>query len=132
MDLFVYTQTAVEDLSLLAQMREWKKEGDGWVCEAKNWQIVVNGSEPVETADIGPEKIELMRVRPEVRYRTEINIEGRQSSEAMVIAVVSAQRVAFRLCGVIYDPQQDVLILPLSEGLLASLSDASAAARSDS
>ena len=93
------------------------------------WQVVVSGSQDLETSDMGAEKGEVLRVRPEVRYRTEINVEGPYGGEAMAIAAVSAQRVAFKLRGVVYDPQMDALILPISEGPLAAAADASAAAR---
>jgi hypothetical protein len=109
----------MEQSSELAQIREWKREGDGWVCRAKNWQVIVNGSESLESSDEGPELPEIRRVRPDVRCRTEINVEGRQSSEAFMFAFATAQRIAFKLSGAIYDPQQDILSLPLSEGLFS-------------
>ena len=44
-DVFAFTQNPVDDSAYLVQFRPWKKEGDGWVCRAKNWQVVVNASE---------------------------------------------------------------------------------------
>ena len=98
------------------------KEGDGWICRSKQWQVVVNPSEGIDRVDAaGPEMAEIRPVRPEARYRTEINVEGRASTEAIFIAAGTAQKIAFRLCGVFYEPQQGVLILPLSEGPLSSV-----------
>ena len=117
MDLVVYTSSPVECSSELAQIREWTCEGDVWVCRARNWQVVVSRSS--DTLDESRELSEIRRLRPDVRWRIDINVEGRQTTEATIIAFATAQRLAFRLSGAIYDPQQDLLSVPLSEGLFA-------------
>ncbi len=121
MDMFVYTESPVEDSSVLVHLREWTETGGTWVCKSKNWQVVVNGSQTLEAADAGPERDEVLRIRPRVRFQTEINIEGRLSTEAMTVATCSAQKVAFRLHGLIFDPQLEALIVPLSEGPFARI-----------
>ncbi len=119
-DLFVYTSSPVEESSEFVQLREWSPAGGGWVCKARGWQIVVNPSEELAGVDELPAFAEVRRIRPDVRWRTEINIEGRQSGEAFMIALASAQKFAFRRHGVTYDPQQDVIAVPLSEGAVAA------------
>lgn len=121
MDLFIFTQSPVGDSAALAHICPWKPHGNGWACATRDWQVVVNASEPLDSARMGHETSELLRIRPGVRYRTEINIEGPGSNEAIGIAVASAQKAAFRLGGAVYDPQLDALIVPLSEGPLSSM-----------
>jgi hypothetical protein len=120
-DFFVYTASPLFEGSDLVHLRDWKQEGGAWICRTKSWQIVVNASENVDQVDTGPEMPEIRSIGPNIQYRTEINLEGRPSGEAHAIAFASAQKVAFRHGGVVYEPQQDFILVPFSEGVLANL-----------
>ena len=120
-DLYVYTKDRPEDPESFVNLRPWSPSGEGWGCRTRHWQVVVNAPQSIDSQDENESVIaEIGRVRPEVRYRTDVNVEGRLSDEAIVIAIATAQKLAHNLCGIVYDPQQDCLVLPVSEGLLAS------------
>ena len=115
-DLFAFSNEPVQDASALLPFRAWTFQGDRWACGTKGWQVVVNASAPVESLDLEHVRAAVARACPKVRFVTEINVEGKQSSESMMIAAGSAHRIAFQGRGAIYDPQQDALTLPLSAG----------------
>lgn len=121
-DFFVYTERPVFDDSVFVHLKKWTQEGPYWVCRTKTWQVLISASTPIDPEN-GPPAVHsaLKSMHPGVTFRTEIAVEGRQSNDALGIAVASAQRIAFELRGVIYDPNMNALILPLSPGQLAAL-----------
>lgn len=115
-DLFAFSDAPLQDASALLPFRNWKLHSDRWTCGTKGWQVVVNASAPVESLDLEHVRTAVARSCPEARYFTSIHVEGKQSSEAMMIAAGSAHRIPYQGRGAIYDPQQDTLALPLSAG----------------
>ena len=100
-DLFAFSDEPVQDASALLPFRNWKFHSDRWACGTKGWQVVVNASAPVESLDLEHVRAALVRSCPEARYFTSINVEGKQSSEAMMIAAGSAHRIAYHGRGAI-------------------------------
>jgi hypothetical protein len=121
-DLYVYTEHPVVDDSVFVHLKKWTQEGNDWVCRTKSWQIWIAASAPIDPENENPALLPVLNnLQTPARYRTEIVVEGRQSNEAIAIAATSAQRIAFELHGVLYDPTSDTVSIPLSAGQFARL-----------
>ena len=121
-DLFVYTEEPVVNDSVFIHLKKWTREGIYWACRTKTWQVLIAESSPINRENENPALLAaLTRLQTTVLYRTEIVVEGRQCNEAIAIAAASAQRIAFELHGVFYDPTSDNVTIPLSAGQVAAL-----------
>jgi hypothetical protein len=88
---------------------EWVAHGSTWCRTAQNWQIVVNGTDRVESEDI-PDEIDM--VVPGVHFLTEINLEGTASKAALQLARAAATAIARECHGVVFDPQRELVKTP--------------------
>lgn len=131
LNLLVYSEQPAQDESVLFCLRPWAREGDGWVCRTKRWQVVLNASERLTSEDAGDHLTSVQRVLPSVQWMTSIDLEGHLSQEAVLIATWTAHRIAVRRRGVFYDPSQDTITMPLSEFALSSIPEVGRASSQD-
>jgi len=73
------------------------------------WQIVINASDKVLPEDLDAEVSALV---PGIGYLTELNLEGKATSEAAKLLQSTAKAIAKRTHGVVVDPQSDSVLTP--------------------
>jgi hypothetical protein len=89
---------------------DWKENKTSINFEKKNWQIIISFPDKVEEEDIPEEvKVEL----PGIEYQVEITLEpiGAPKTAYNQLHKISKQ-LALEYHGIIFDPQQDEVILP--------------------
>jgi hypothetical protein len=111
-DLFVLTVRAPnERVTPPAIAAKWERKGEGWVYSKKSGQVVINDPEVIETENI-PEKV--TDFMPELRFSTEINVEGKASSELYAVALHAAKKLAGEFDGVVLDWQEGLMLVPIT------------------
>jgi len=81
----------------------WRRESTAWTHSRESWQIVVFPSNHVEPEDI-PE--EIRKLLPGIKWLTNLNLEGRSTSEALLLARFAATGIAVASHGAVLDPQE--------------------------
>jgi hypothetical protein len=107
-DLQVWSVLPLRDTAF-EQAERWQQQSGSWTHSRKNWQIVVTASDKVLPEDIPDEAAQLL---PGIQYLTHLNLEGKSTEEAVKLAQSTANEIARKAHGAVFDPQEDSWRLP--------------------
>lgn len=107
-DLQIWAATPVNS-NCFGDRSKWESRQLGWSRISQNWQILVSRSYRVEPEDV-PEDIN--RLLPGIRWMTNLNLEGKTSSDGLRLLHSTASDLARSTRGAVFNPQEDSVRLP--------------------
>jgi hypothetical protein len=109
-DLQIWSVRPAAASDVLPNPTTWIANGQSWVHERRDWQIVIGRSLKVLPEDV-PEAV--AQALPGIAYLTELNLSPIDAPEAArKFLSRSAAAIAKAIHGVVFDPQADQVTLP--------------------
>ena len=109
MELEVWSPRAFDQgEDLFAPPHLWRRHGEGWSYSTSGWQILLDESISVDPDDI-PTEIGIQLAA--THYLTRLTLEpGHAPRSARSLMRKTARDIADRCSGIVYDPQQEIMI----------------------
>jgi hypothetical protein len=109
-DVHIWSVYPISLPSTLPDRAKWQQQGDSWIYEARNWQIVVEHSVKVLSEDIPEEAAKLLAG---ISYLADLSLEpinAPKNARKLLKAVSAGLSKAAH--GLIVDPQTDIIETP--------------------